>query len=238
MPSNNWSGGTSTELGNTANWSGSTLPTYNNSGTMGSCTNYPASGACNGAMSLTGGTSAKINGGCWSGAITVGSGTQIAGGYFLGSVAVNSSGTITGGTFYGTVTVNAGGSISGGTFYGAVTNSGTITGGNFNIANGTLTAGQGVSNVVYFVAVADRIYVTADLSGGEYPTTTSTQAADAATLTAAVLNIDGSDTTVAFGASNGTAKTGAVYTAGQAAGATVNYNEGLAAGHRANTWIK
>ena len=37
---------------------------------------------------------------------------------------------------------------------------------------------------------------------------------------------------------NGTAKTGAVYAAGQAAGATINYNEGLAAGHRANTWIK
>ena len=35
---------------------------------------------------------------------------------------------------------------------------------------------------------------------------------------------------MAFGASNGTAKTGAVYAAGRAAGATANYNEGLAAG--------
>ncbi len=238
MPSNNWSGGTSTELGNTANWSGSTLPTYNNSGTMGSCTNYPASGACNGAMRLTGGTSAKINGGCWSGAITVGSGTQINGGTFLGSVTVNSGGTIVGGTFYEAVTNAAGGSISGGTFHGAVSNSGTITGGSFNIANGVLAAGQGVSNVVYFVAVADRIYVTADLSGGEYPTTATIQAADAATLTGTTLNADGTDTTVAFGASNGTAKTGAVYAAGQAAGATINYNEGLAAGRASANWIK
>ncbi|MGB7735127.1 MAG: hypothetical protein WBL72_15690, partial [Thermoguttaceae bacterium] len=182
MPSNNWTGGTSTDLGNTANWSGSTLPTYNNSGTMGSCSNYPATGAVNGAMSLTGGTSAKINGGCWSGAITVGSGTTIAGGTFLGSVTVNSGGTITGGTFYGTVTVNAGGSISGGTFYGSVSNSGTISGGNFNIANGTVATGQGISNVVYFVAVANNAYVTTDLSGGQYPTTAATQAADAATL--------------------------------------------------------
>ncbi len=218
MPSNNWTGGTSTDLGNTANWSGSTLPTYNNSGTMGSCSNYPATGAVNGAMSLTGGTSAKINGGCWSGAITVGSGTTIAGGTFLGSVTVNSGGTITGGTFYGTVTVNAGGSISGGTFYGSVSNSGTISGGNFNIANGTVATGQGISNVVYFVAVANNAYVTTDLSGGQYPTTAATQAADAATLTATTLNANGTDTTVAFGASQGTAKSGAVYAAGQAAG--------------------
>ncbi len=218
MPSNNWSGTASTDLGNTSNWSGSTLPTYNKSGTMGSCSNYPATGAANGAMSLTGGTSAKINGGCWSGAVTVGSGTTIAGGYFFGSVVVSSGGSITGGTFYGTVTVNAGGSISGGTFYAAVSNSGTISGGNFNIANGTLTAGQGVNNVVYFVAIADRTYVTTDLSGGQYPTTATTQAADAATLPATTLTANGTDTTVAFGASNGTAKTGAVYAAGQAAG--------------------
>jgi hypothetical protein len=205
-------------LGNTANWSGSTLPTYNNSGTMGSCSNYPATGAANGAMSLTGGTSAKINGGCWSGAVTVGSGTQIAGGTFLGSVTVNSGGTISGGTFYGAVTNASGGSISGGTFYAAVNNSGTISGGNFNIANGTVATGQGVSNVVYFVAVANNAYVTTDLSGGQYPTTAATQAADAATLTGTTLHTDGTDTTVAFGASNGTAKSGAVYAAGQAAG--------------------
>ncbi|MFZ1932216.1 MAG: hypothetical protein WAU84_00595, partial [Thermoguttaceae bacterium] len=176
MASNNWSGGTSTELGNTANWSGSTLPTSSNSGTMGSCSNYPATGAANGSMSLTGGTSAKINGGCWSGAITVGSETTIAGGYFFGTVTVSSGGSITGGVFYGAVTVNAGGSISGGTFYGSASNSGTITGGNFNIANGTVATGQGISNVVYFVAVANNAYVTTDLSGGQYPTTAATQA--------------------------------------------------------------
>ncbi|MGA7703060.1 MAG: hypothetical protein WCB27_25975, partial [Thermoguttaceae bacterium] len=72
--------------------------------------------------------------------------------------------------------------------------------------------------VVYFVAVANNAYVTTDLSGGQYPTTAATQAADAATLTATTLNANGTDTTVAFGASQGTAKSGAVYAAGQAAG--------------------
>jgi hypothetical protein len=50
-----------------------------------------------------------------------------------------------------------------------------------------------------------------------YPTTATTQAADAATLTGTTLNAAGADTTVAFGASNGTAKSAAVYTAAQAA---------------------
>ena len=52
---------------------------------------------------------------------------------------------------------------------------------------------------------------------GAYATTAATQLADANTLTAKTLNADGTDTTVAFGASNGTAKSGAVYTAGAAA---------------------
>jgi hypothetical protein len=43
------------------------------------------------------------------------------------------------------------------------------------------------------------------------------QASDAATLTAMTLNAAGTDTVVAFGASNGTAKSAAVYTAGKAA---------------------
>jgi hypothetical protein len=58
-------------------------------------------------------------------------------------------------------------------------------------------------------------------SEGTYPTTAttqaSTQAADAGTLSAATLNTDGTNTTVVFGTSNGTAHTAAVYTAGQAA---------------------
>ena len=70
-------------------------------------------------------------------------------------------------------------------------------------------------------------------TSGSYPTTATTtasvQASDAATLTATTLDTDGTDTTVAFGASNGTAKSGAVYSAGSAAG----YEAGSAAGFTA-----
>ena len=52
---------------------------------------------------------------------------------------------------------------------------------------------------------------------GTYPTTVTTQIADAATLTNTTLNADGTDTTVYFGICNGTAKSAAVYTAAQAA---------------------
>lgn len=83
---------------------------------------------------------------------------------------------------------------------------------------------------------ADRAAVTAAKAGvstattivgitGTMPTTATTQAADAATLTGTTLNANGTDTTVAFGASNGTAKSGAVYTAGQAAKAAADAAE-------------
>jgi len=58
---------------------------------------------------------------------------------------------------------------------------------------------------------------------GTYPTTATTQAADAATLTATTLDATGDDTTVTFGASEGTAKSGAVYAAGETAGEAAQY---------------
>ena len=81
---------------------------------------------------------------------------------------MNSGGSITGGTFYGTITVAAGGSISGGTFHGAVTSFGTITGGQYNIANGVLATGQGVSGVTYFVENANSNGVITDITGGAF----------------------------------------------------------------------
>ncbi|MCK9569816.1 hypothetical protein M0R72_12805 [Candidatus Pacearchaeota archaeon] len=89
-----------------------------------------------------------------------------------------------------------------------------VTAGDTRVAN-QLTTDQGVVS-----AAKASIIANANILGqndGTYPTTAATQAADAATLTAAMLNADGTDTTISFGASNGTAKSGAVFTAGRAA---------------------
>ena len=63
----------------------------------------------------------------------------------------------------------------------------------------------------------DYVYAGASQTAS-YPTTATTQAADAATLTGTTLDASGDDTAVAFGASNGIAKSGAVYTTAYAAG--------------------
>lgn len=69
------------------------------------------------------------------------------------------------------------------------------------------------------VATGSGLYGYASEYTPAYPTTAATQALDASTLTATTLNTDGTDTTVALGASNGTAQSGAVYAAGGVAGA-------------------
>ncbi len=78
-----------------------------------------------------------------------------------------------------------------------------------------IVAGSGspsAANVVAGVVVDDTV--------GTYPTTATTQAADASTLTAVELDDDGTDTTVALGASTATIKSAALYTKAKSDGTT------------------
>jgi hypothetical protein len=86
---------------------------------------------------------------------------------------------------------------------------GDVTG-NVSLPNNNSPSASGDVTLV----VSGMKFGAANAQTGTYQTTATTQAADASTLTAKTLNADGTDTTVTFGASNGTAKSGAVYTAG------------------------
>jgi hypothetical protein len=164
-----------------------------------------------------------INAGTFSGPNFINATGQsvINGGIFSGSGFANSgsvpinAGTINGGVFTGSGFTNGYGFIYGGLFTGSGFNAGSnhiyggtwIVTGTFTI-NGSSVTGSGDANPGFPLVALDT---------ATYSVTATTQAADAATLTGTTLNVDGTDTTVAFGASNGTAKSGAVFTAGEAA---------------------
>ena len=82
----------------------------------------------------------------------------------------------------------------------------STTPGDVRLASGVLAQLIAVANIVDGVGRGDG-------GTGTYPTTAATQATDAGLLTAATLDVDGTNSTVAFGASNGTAKTKAVWDA-------------------------